>query len=217
IGGRTRPPYSCREMQAQSEIAGGPGEDGAAAPATAMARRAPTMAVPLPQRLSAEALGTMLLVIVGPGAAVVSDYRGGASSLEGIAAANGIIILALVYALGHVSGAHFNPGVTLSFAIFRHFHPREVVPYWLAPFGGAGAGAAVLLALFGDVHHLGATLPSGSEAQSFGLEVVLTFALMFVITAVATDTRAVGQAAAIAIGATVGLDILIGGSVSGGS
>jgi aquaporin NIP len=175
------------------------------------------MGVPLAHRLTAEAIGTMLLVVFGPGAAVVSEYRGGALTLEGVAAANGLIILVLIYALGHVSGAHFNPGVTLSFAIFRHFQPRDVVPYWLAQFGGAVVGAAVLLALFGDVHHLGTTLPSGSDAQSFGMEIVLTFLLMFVITSVATDTRAAGQAAAIAIGATVGLDILIGGSVSGGS
>jgi MIP family channel proteins len=175
------------------------------------------MRVPLTHRVTAEAIGTMLLVVFGPGAGVVAEYKGGALTLEGIAAANGLIILALIYTLGHVSGAHFNPGVTLSFALFRHFQPREVIPYWSAQFGGAALGAAVLLALFGNVHHLGATLPSGSEAQSFGLEIVLTFLLMFVITAVATDTRAVGQAAAIAIGATVGLDILIGGSISGGS
>ena len=107
----------------------------------------------------------------------------------------------LIYALGHVSGAHFNPGVTLSFAVFRHFQPRDVLPYWAAQFAGATLGAAILLALFGNVNHLGATFPSGSDAQSFGMEIVLTFVLMFVITAVATDTRAVGQAAAIAIGA----------------
>jgi MIP family channel proteins len=175
------------------------------------------LAVPLTKRLAAEAVGTTLLVIFGPGAAVISEYRGGVFAPEGIAAANGLIILVLIYALGHVSGAHFNPGVTLSFALFRHFQPREVVPYWLAQFGGAVLGALILLALFGNVHNLGTTLPSGSQAQSFAFEVVLTFLLMLVITSVATDVRAVGQAAAIAIGATVGLDVLIGGPISGGS
>ena len=175
------------------------------------------MAVALPQRLAAEFIGVALLVIFGPGAAVVSEYRGEALSLEGIAAANGLIVMALIYTLGHVSGAHLNPGVTLSFALFQHFQVRDVVPYWLAQIAGALLGAAVLLVLFGDVHHLGATLPAGSQAQSFGLEVVLTFLLMLVIMAVATDARAAGQAAAIAIGATVGLDVLIGGAVSGGS
>jgi len=182
------------------------------------ARRAPPLAsVPLPQRLAAEALGVCLIVIFGAGAGVVSAYRDGAISHEGIAACNGIVIMVLIYALGHVSGAHFNPGVTLAFTLTRHFQPKEVGPYWLAQLGGGIAGAAVLLAIVGDVANLGTTLPSGTEAQSFATEVVLTFILMFVIMAVATDTRAVGQAAAIAIGATVGLDILLGGPISGGS
>jgi MIP family channel proteins len=175
------------------------------------------MSVSLPQRLAAETIGTALLVIFGAGAAVISDYRGGVMALEGIAACNGLIIVVLIYGLGHVSGAHFNPAVTLSFALFRHFQGKEVMPYWLAQLSGAIVGAAILLALFGNVRDLGTTLPSGSEAQSFAMEVVLTFLLMFVITSVATDARAVGQAAAIAIGATVGLDILIGGPISGAS
>jgi aquaporin NIP len=156
-------------------------------------------------------------VMFGPGAAVVSAYRGDSITLEGIAAANGVIIMALIYALGHVSGAHFNPGVTLAFALFRHFQPRDVMPYWLAQFAGAIVGAAVLWALFDDAIDFAVSAPSGSNAQAFGYEVALTFLLMFVITSVATDVRAAGQAAAIAIGATVGLDVLIGGPITGGS
>ncbi len=177
----------------------------------------PLMRVPLQHRLAAEAIGVALLVFFGPGAAVISDYSGGVMNIEGIAAANGIIIMVLIYSLGHVSGAHFNPAVTLAFAMFRHFQPRDVVPYWGAQLLGAVVGAAMLLALFGHAHHVGATLPSGTEMQSFWMEVVLSVLLMFVITAVATDTRAVGQAAAIAIGATVGIDVLLGGPISGGS
>jgi MIP family channel proteins len=177
----------------------------------------PLMGVALPMRLLAEMVGAALLVFFGPGSAVISAYRDGAFTIEGIAAANGIIILALIYALGHVSGAHFNPGVTLAFALFRHFQPRDVLPYIGAQVLGAIGGAAMLWALFGDAIDSGVTAPSGSDAQSFGLEVVLTFALMFVITSVATDVRAVGQAAAIAVGATVGLDVLVGGPISGGS
>ena len=177
----------------------------------------PLMAVPLPMRLAAELVGTALLVFFGPGAAVISAYRDGALSIQGIAAANGVVIMVLIYALGHVSGAHFNPGVTLAFALFRHFQPRDVAPYVAAQVVGGIAGAAMLWALFGDAIEAGVTVPSGTAAQSFGLEVVLTFTLMFVITAVATDARAVGQAAAIAIGATVGLDVLVGGPISGGS
>jgi len=175
------------------------------------------MAVPLPQRLAAESLGTMLIVIFGPGAAVISAHQSGSITLEGVAACNGLIVLGLIYALGHVSGAHFNPGVTLSFALFRHFQPRDVLPYWLAQFLGGIAGAGVLYALFGDSIASGVTNPAGSDLQSFGLEIVLTALLMFVITSVATDARAVGQSAAIAVGAVVGLDVLLGGSVSGGS
>ena len=177
----------------------------------------PLMTVPLPMRLAAEAIGVALIVFFGPGSAVIGAYRDGAFTIEGIAAANGIIILALIYALGHVSGAHFNPGVTLSFALFRHFQPREVLPYIAAQFAGGIGGAAMLWALFGDSLKSGVTMPTGTDAQSFGLEVVLTATLMFVITSVATDVRAVGQAAAIAIGATVGLDVLVGGPISGGS
>jgi aquaporin NIP len=175
------------------------------------------MAVPLQLRLAAELVGTALLVCFGPGSAVVSAYRDGAFTIEGIAAANGIIILALIYAVGHVSGAHFNPGVTIAFAVFRHFQLRDVLPYIGAQVLGGIAGAALLWALFGDAIESAVTGPSGTDAQAFSFEVLLTFLLMFVITAVATDSRAVGQSAALAIGATVGLDVLIGGPISGGS
>jgi aquaporin NIP len=175
------------------------------------------MAVSLPQRLAAELIGTALLVFFGPGSAVISAYRDDAFLIEGIAAANGLIVLVMIYTLGHVSGAHFNPGVTLSFALFRHFQPKDVLPYAGAQFAGGIVGAAILWALFGDAIKAGVTTPSGSDAQSFALELVLTAALMFVITSVATDVRAIGQTAAIAIGATVGIDVLLGGPISGGS
>jgi aquaporin NIP len=177
----------------------------------------PLMAVPLPARLIAELIGTALLVCFGPGSAVISAYRDNAITLEGIAAANGIIIMVLIYAIGHVSGAHFNPAVTISFALLRHFQPREVAPYIAAQFAGGILGAAILWALFGDAIKSGVTMPSGSVAQGIGMEILLTFLLMFVITSVATDVRAVGAAAAIAIGSAVGLDVLIGGPITGGS
>jgi len=193
-------------------------ETGDSGPLTAVPDRAPPpMRVALPQRLAAELVGTGLLVFAGPGAAVIAAHQGGSLTLEGIAACNGLVILVLIYTLGHISGAHFNPGVTLSFALFRHFHWRDVVPYWLVQLAGAALGAGILRALFDDSVKNAVTHPAGSDLQSFGLEVVLTFLLMFVITSVATDNRAVGQAAAIAIGAAVGLDVLLGGSVSGGS
>ena len=119
--------------------------------------------------------------------------------------------------VGHISGGHFNPGVTLAFAASRHFPLKHVLPYWTAQFVAAIAAASVLRLIFGDVANLGATQPSGSAVQSFSLELLLTFGLMFVIISVATDSRAVGQAAAIAIGATVGLEAMFGGPISGAS
>jgi MIP family channel proteins len=125
--------------------------------------------------------------------------------------------MAMIYAVGHVSGAHLNPAVSLAFAVTRHFPWTRLVAYWAAQLAGALLAAALLRASLGSDAHLGATLPSGSQGQSFVWELVLTFFLMFVIMAVATDTRAVGEAAAIAIGGTVGLDAMFGGPVSGAS
>jgi MIP family channel proteins len=135
----------------------------------------------------------------------------------GVAIAFGLVIMVMIYAVGHVSGAHFNPAVTFAFALSRHFAWPRVFAYWAAQLGGALLAAALLRGSLGDVAHLGATLPAGTQGQSFLWELVLTFFLMFVVTAVATDTRAVGEAAAIAIGGTVGLDAMFGGPVSGAS
>lgn len=124
----------------------------------------------------------------------------------------------MIYATGHVSGAHINPAVTLAFSFTRHFAFRRVPLYWLAQFGGAAAAAGVLRAMFGNVAHVGATLPlKGDDSQSYFLEIVLTFFLMFVIMAVATDDRAVGQAAALAIGGAILMDAMFGGPISGAS
>jgi aquaporin NIP len=129
----------------------------------------------------------------------------------------GKIVVVMIAAVGHLSGAHFNPAVTLAFALTRHFPWREVPAYAGAQLAGAVAAAYSLLLLFGPVANLGATLPAGSVVQSFILEILLTAFLMFVILAVATDTRAVGEMAALAIGFTVALDALWGGPVSGAS
>ncbi len=125
--------------------------------------------------------------------------------------------MVMIYAVGHISGAHFNPAVSFAFALTRHFPWPRVAGYWAAQATGALLAAAILRGSLGDIAHVGATLPAGSQRQSFLWEVVLTFFLMFVIIAVATDTRAVGEAAAIAIGGTVGLDAMFGGPISGAS
>ena len=166
--------------------------------------------------LLAEAIGTFALVFAGAGAVMV-DAKTGQLGHVGVAITFGLVIMAMIYAVGHVSGAHFNAAVTFAFALTRHFPWPRVFAYWGAQFVGAVSAALLLRASLGNIAHVGATLPSGSQAQSFLWETIMTAFLMFVILAVATDTRAVGEAAAIAIGATIGLDAMFGGPISGAS
>jgi aquaporin NIP len=172
--------------------------------------------VPVVRLLLAEAIGTFALVFAGCGAVMV-DAKTHHLGHVGVAITFGLVIMFGIYAVGHISGAHFNPAVTFGFALTRHFPWTRAVGYWAAQIVGAIAAAAVLRGSLGNVAHLGATLPSGSQGQSFLWELILTFFLMFVIMSVATDTRAVGEAAAIAIGGTVGLDAMFGGPISGAS
>jgi aquaporin NIP len=171
---------------------------------------------PLAQSLAAEAIGTFALVFAGCGAIMVNAKTDALGHL-GVAASFGLVIMVMIYAVGHISGAHFNPAVSLAFALTRHFPWPRLFAYWAAQITGAVAAAALLRSSLGDVANIGATLPSGSDGQAFLWEIVLTFFLMFVIMAVATDTRAVGEAAAIAIGGTVALDALFGGPITGAS
>ncbi len=164
---------------------------------------------PLTRILAAEAIGTFTLVFAGAGAVMV-DAKTQALGQVGIAITFGLVIAAMIYAVGHISGAHLNPAVSFAFALTRHFPWTRVGAYWAAQVAGALAAAVLLRALLGDVGNVGATVPSGSDGQSFVWEIVLTFFLMFVVVAVATDTRAVGEAAALAIGGTVGLDAMFG-------
>ena len=166
--------------------------------------------------LVAEAIGTFALVFAGCGAIMV-DAKTNALGHVGVAITFGLVIMFGIYAVGHISGAHFNPSVTFAFALSRHFPWTRALGYWGAQLVGAIAAAALLRGSLGNIADVGATLPSGSQGQSFLWELVLTFFLMFVIMAVATDTRAVGEAAAIAVGGTVGLDAMFGGPISGAS
>lgn len=174
------------------------------------------MSTSLLRRAGAELIGTYALVTAGCGAIMVNAATGALTHL-GIAFTFGLVIMVMIMATGHLSGAHFNPSVTCAFALTRHFPWREVPWYIGGQLTGATAGALTLRALLGPTANLGATLPGGSELQSFGLEILLTAVLMFVIISVATDTRAVGQLAALAIGGTVALDALWGGPISGAS
>jgi aquaporin NIP len=170
----------------------------------------------LARALVAEAIGTFALVFAGCGAIMV-DAKTHQLGHIGVAITFGLVIMFGIYAVGHISGAHFNPGVTFAFALSRHFPWSRATAYWAAQLVGALTAAALLRASLGNVADVGATQPSGSQGQAFLWELVLTFFLMFVIMAVATDTRAVGEAAAIAIGGTVGLDAMFGGPISGAS
>ena len=166
----------------------------------------------------AEGFATFALVFAGCGAVVVDSERGGTLGQVGISAAFGLVIMVMIYATGHVSGAHINPAVTLSFVATRHFSARDALGYVPAQLVGAVTGALLLrLAWEGTPAELGATVPSVGAGSAFVYELVLTAFLMFVVMAVATDTRAVGAAAAIAIGGTVALDALFGGPVTGAS
>ena len=172
--------------------------------------------LPLARALVAETIGTFALVFAGCGAIMV-DEKTSALGHVGVAITFGLVIMVMIYAVGHVSGAHFNPAVTFSFALARHFPRRHVPLYWGAQLGGALVAAAILRGSLGNIAHVGATFPSGSDGQAFLWEAILSFFLMFVIMAVATDTRAVGEAAAIAIGGTIGLDAMFGGPITGAS
>jgi MIP family channel proteins len=166
--------------------------------------------------LVAEGVGTFVLVFAGCGAIAVGSLHGTAEAAI-VAVAFGLAVMIGIYSMGHVSGAHFNPAVTLAFAISGHLPRRRVMPYWAAQVAGALLAAAFLRLSLGAAADLGVTQPSGSEVQAVAWEVLLTAMLMLVITSVATDARAVGQAAAIAIGATVALGALVGGPISGAS
>lgn len=158
------------------------------------------------------------LVFAGCGSIVADASQGGSLGIVGVSLTFGLAIMVMVYATGHLSGAHINPAVTLAFTLSRHFPARDAVAYIAAQLAGAVAAALLLLALWPDQPaELGATVPSVGVGSGLAYEMLLTAFLMFVIMAVATDTRAVGGAAAIAIGGTVGLDALFGGPVTGAS
>jgi aquaporin NIP len=170
------------------------------------------------RRAAAEGLAAFVLVFAGCGAIVADAVYDGTLGTIGVALTFGLVIMAMVYSTGHLSGAHINPAVTLAFTLTRHFPARDAGAFVAAQLAGAVAGALVLLAIWPDrPAELGATVPSVGAGSAFAYELVLTAILMFVIMAVATDSRAMGSGAAIAIGGTIGLDALFGGPVTGAS
>jgi aquaporin NIP len=170
------------------------------------------------RRALAEGIGTFALVFAGCGAIVTNAERHGALGVVGVGLVFFLVLLAAIATLGHVSGAHFNPGVSLSFFLTRHLPARDLGGYWTAQFAGATLAALLLLVIWpGHPADLGATIPSIPVGRALIIEMVLTALLMLVIMSVATDTRAVGAPAALAIAAAVGLAAIAFGPLTGES
>ena len=169
------------------------------------------------RKLVAEAVGTFAVVFAGTGAIVINEVAGGVITHAGVAVTFGLVVMAMIYAVGDVSGAHFNPAVTVGFFLAGRVPGRAVAPYVASQLAGAVLASLLLRFLFGNVASLGATLPRGSAGQSFVLEVVLTAMLMFVILCVATGSKEQGLMAGIAIGGTVALEAMFAGPICGAS
>ncbi len=165
----------------------------------------------------AEVIGTFALVFCGTGAIVINQEMNGAITHAGIAITFGLIVCTMIYALGDISGAHFNPAVTFSFWIDKRFPGKEVAPYMLSQVAGAFIASFGLKFLFPGNATLGATLPAGSEMQSWVMEFILTFILMLVIARVATGSKEQGLIAGLAIGFVVLVDAMFAGPVCGAS
>jgi aquaporin Z len=169
------------------------------------------------RKLAAEVFGTFALVFAGTGAIVVNDTSGGTVTHVGVALTFGLVVLAMIYAVGDVSGAHLNPAVTLGFLAAGRFEARRVGPYVACQCLGAVLASGVLWAMFPSHPTLGATLPAGAVAQSFVMEAILTLILMVVILSVSSGSKEKGLLAGVAVGAVIGLEALFGGPVSGAS
>ena len=169
------------------------------------------------KRYIAEILGTFAFVFCGTGAIIINQQSSGAITHVGIAITFGLIVMAMIYALGHISGAHLNPAVTIAFTLAKKFKAKQVTPYIISQLAGAFLASFVLNYLFPTNEFLGATIPSGTPLQSFILECILTFFLMLVIIHVATGSKEQGMFAGLAIGSTVLLEAMFAGPVSGAS
>ncbi|KAK4485811.1 hypothetical protein RD792_008458 [Penstemon davidsonii] len=173
--------------------------------------------ISLARKVGAEFIGTFILIFAGTATAIVNQKTEGSETLLGLAASTGLAVMIVILSTGHISGAHLNPSVTLAFAALKHFPWKHVPVYIGAQVVSSICAAFMLKAVFEPIMGGGVTVPSGNYAQAFALEFIITFNLMFVVTAVATDTRALGELAGIAVGATVMLNILIAGESTGAS
>lgn len=174
--------------------------------------------VPFLQKLIAEIFGTYFLIFAGCGSVVINTIRGNMITFPGISIVWGLAVMVVVYSTGHISGAHLNPAVTIAFATCRRFPWKQVPAYIAAQILGSTLASGTLRLIFnGEEDHFTGTLPNGSDVQSLVLEFIITFYLMFVISGVATDNRAIGELAGLAVGATVLLNVMFAGPISGAS
>ncbi|MEK6678611.1 MAG: aquaporin [Nitrospirota bacterium] len=165
----------------------------------------------------AELIGTFALVFAGTGAIIINDVSGGVITHVGIALTFGLVVMAVIYAIGDISGAHLNPAVSFGFWVSRRFPGRSVLPYIISQCSGALLASLTLRLLFMEHPTLGSTLPAGPAAQSFVMEFILTGFLIFVILNVSSGAKEKGLMAGIAVGAVVGLEALFAGPISGAS
>lgn len=165
----------------------------------------------------AEFLATFILIFCAAASATVNEISNGAVSLVGCAMVSGLVVMAMIYAVGDISGAHLNPAVTIAFALNKNLSWKRVIPYMISQALGSIAAGLLLRNLFPTSVLMGATLPAAGELQSFILEIMISFILMFVILSVATGSKEKGMFAGLAIGSVVITGILIAGPVSGGA
>ncbi|KAK1275033.1 Aquaporin NIP1-1 [Acorus gramineus] len=175
------------------------------------------VSIPFLQKIIAEVFGTYFLIFAGCGSVTINLSKG-MITFPGICVVWGLVVMVMVYSVGHISGAHFNPAVTIAFATCGRFPWKQVPVYVAAQVVGSTLASGTLRLLFGGKHeHFPGTIPAGSDAQSLVLEMIISFYLMFVISGVATDNRAIGELAGLAVGSTVLINVLVAGPISGAS
>ncbi|AES64040.1 putative major intrinsic protein [Medicago truncatula] len=174
--------------------------------------------VPFLQKLVAEVVRTFFLIFAGCGSVVVNLNNDKVVTLPGIAIVWGLVVMVLVYSIGHISGAHFNPAVTIAHTTTGRFPLKQVPAYIIAQVAGSTLASEALKLIFsGKENQFAGTLPAGLDHQAFVVEFIITFYLMFVISGVATDNRAIGELAGLAVGSTVMLNVLFAGPITGAS
>ena len=169
------------------------------------------------RRYLAELIGTFAMVFCGTGAIIIDQVSGGSITHVGVAMTFGLIVLGMIYSLGDISGAHLNPAVSIAFTLSKRLGIKDAIAYIIFQISGACMASLILKLMFPLNENLGATIPSGSDMQSFILEIILTFILMFVILNVSTGAKEKGITAGIAVASIVGLEAMFAGPICGAS